>query len=344
MRYTKDLNIGKSIMHVVDAYNDEPVLANRINDLSVTQIEFVAGHIIKNLNSTDLYRCRVVNRNRETIQSIFNILDDRETLVEESKNIVNRLFSIVKKYEGILCGDVLFSLFFHEGQECLAILKFDYQPSFTHQVDFQDGSLSVRLIDQETSLPNAGQKIRKAAFFKKISDEELEVFCVNNCNRSDPDELKSYFTFEFLGIDTVDDPTTLTKKFKDAVSTFSIKYLKDDIQSQLQLHDRAEDELIGGSNIDIVQLAYDAFPNNHQLQADFKEYMGKIGISPSETFPIDKTFVGTKMKAKTIKTDTGITVKAEYDILNDSSKYSQHQNGDGTIDIVIKGVRNIKVK
>lgn len=342
MRYVSDLNIGKSIIHVVDPMTDEPVLSSDFMNLSVSEIEFISKHIVKGLNDDENFRCRAVSKDRETYQRILRILTDRECLVEESRHISNELFQISKKYDGVLAGDLLFSMFFYEGQECLAILKLDYQETYAHEVNFDEGNLSVSLVTQETGLPSAGQRLKKSAYFRKIGDDELEIFAINKYLKSEADELKNYFTFEFLGIEIVDDPTSMTRRFKSTFETWARKNLKDDIEKASEFRDRIDNTLLNSGSVDVQEIAIEVFKGDVQLQNELLDEAGKKGFSPSETFSVDKTWVEKKMKSKQIQTDTGLVIKGEFDLFSDDNKFQMVRNGDGTVDYIIKGVRNVK--
>ncbi len=47
------------------------------------------------------------------------------------------------------------------------------------------------------------------------------------------------------------------------------------------------------------------------------------------------------MKTRAIKTDTGFTIRADFDHYDDQLRFEVRKNGDGTVDYVIKNVRNI---
>jgi len=341
MRYVSDVNVGKSIIHVIDPQGGEPVLANKSMEMNVSELEFITKHVVKALSDDENFRCRCVNKDREVYQSILKIMEDRENLVEESKKMTEKLFEIMKRFDEQPAGDLLFTMFFADGIECLAILKLDYIESYTHQIDFVDGELAVKLVTQETGLPAGGARLKKCAFFKKIGEDDLEILVINKNAKSDPDEIKELFTFEFLGVEIVDDPTSMTRRVRSTFENWARKNLKDDIEKATELRDKVEDVLLNEGDVDVQQIAVEVFQGNVHMQNEMLEEAGKRGLSPSITFPVDKTWVEKKMKAKQIKTDTGLVIKGEYDLFSDSAKFEIRRNGDGTVDYVIKGVRNV---
>lgn len=60
-----------------------------------------------------------------------------------------------------------------------------------------------------------------------------------------------------------------------------------------------------------------------------------------QDFEVDKHWIESKMKVKELKTDTGLVIKGDYDLFKDSQRINMKKNGDGTIDYIIKNVRNI---
>ena len=84
----------------------------------------------------------------------------------------------------------------------------------------------------------------------------------------------------------------------------------------------------------------DRFISNSKLNKDveesLKEYLEDKGID--KDFNIDKKWVESKLKKRSIKTDNGFEIKANLSDFEDPMKYSVRQNENGSIDIVIKNV------
>ena len=134
--------------------------------------------------------------NLETGGAIKNAMDNKilnknsQILVFYCDDLVRLdLFNLLKKHEEIPAGDLLFSMFFAEGVEYLAILKLDYIDSYTHQIGMIENELSVNLITQETSLPTGSSRIKKCAFFKLIEDDELEIMGTDTRRQTNLDGL-----------------------------------------------------------------------------------------------------------------------------------------------------------
>ena len=214
-------------------------------------------------------------------------------------------------------------------------MKLEYQEQLTNKIDFNDGGLEVKLIKNETALPG---KLDHCAFFQYIEETNINIIGINKNKSGDSDEIKKMFTEEFLGIVAYDDATSKTRRIKNMFENWKNKNLRDDIEKALIFSDKIEDVLINDGKFDITEIAKELFENEN-MRNDLLEHAERRKLS--DQIVIDKVWIENKFKSKQIKTNTSVVIKADFDIFNDTTKMEIKHNGDGTIDYIIKGIRNI---
>jgi hypothetical protein len=75
------------------------------------------------------------------------------------------------------------------------------------------------------------------------------------------------------------------------------------------------------------------------MQNEFKAVLQNEGITENRV-PIDKEWAAKKLQRKRLKIDKSIELYIDNDAYKDKDKFEIKRNGDGTIDIILKNVRN----
>ena len=87
--------------------------------------------------------------------------------------------------------------------------------------------------------------------------------------------------------------------------------------------------------VDVKEFAKSSI-QDEVLQESFNERMEDRNLT--ESFEIDKKWVEKKLKNRSIKTDTGFSIKGNLADFKDPMKYSFRRNENGTYDIVLKNI------
>lgn len=339
MRYIRDIMLEKAILHVIDAHADEAILTEKELPINEEVEEFVRKHVLKSLNDDETFSCRFLSENVRVAKNVQSVITDPESFVSVSQDLTQHMYDVIKNSD-IPAGDMLFVQYIADEQRCFGILKLDYQMSYMHNITFEDESLCIGLISQEVGLPNLGQRLKKCAFFTKAPEDRIEMIVLDKKQRIE-DGNENYFVENFLEAVTVSDDTEKTRRFKATVEKWTQKNLKDEIEAADTVRAIVNETLLSDDKIAIDELASQMFENVPEIKESFKEAVADAGYREGSQFDIDKTWIEKKMKSKQIKTDTGVVIRGEFDFFNDSQKFIVKKNGDGTVDYVIKNVRNV---
>jgi len=345
MRYIKDLLLEKAVLHVVDSHADEPIISSRKLDITIEVEEFVRKHVIKALNMDSTSSARFLSDTVKCSKFIKLMINDNEKFEESTKELTKKMFSVIRNTE-IPSGDMLFVQYIADENRCFGILKLDYKDSFNHNITFEDTNLLVNLVTQTSGLPGTGQQLKKCAFFTKGPEDTIEMIVLDQKEILE-DGQKNYFTEKFLECVLVSDSTFKTRKLKPTIEKWVQKNLSEQIELATEVRSLLNEKLLSEEKINPVDMIFE-ITQEPGITESFKEAVSDAGYKSNmfkdDTFTVDKQFIEKSMKTKSIKTDTGVTIKGEFDFFKDSQRFVTHKNGDGTIDYIIKGVRNIVEK
>ncbi|BEP28948.1 nucleoid-associated protein [Helicovermis profundi] len=341
MRYIQDITIEKAILHIVDVGADEPLLANKELELNDSIYEFLYKQIIKGLNDFTNDTAKFYDKNCSIKLAVNNMIEDDNSFVEESKKIAIKLYKTLKKYNDIPSCDLLVCKFASDNENYIAILKLDYQVAYVHEIEYLDDDFFVNMTTQETSLPGVNQKIGNSVFIKSETSNDYDMIAVNKPYKNSENEIIDFFLSDFIEAGEVVDNTGATLLVKDSVEKWIRKNLKEDIDKALDIREDVNDVFLERGVLDVVELTNNIIDESDKREM-FIEELEKKGIDISETIDIDKKWVEKKMKNKSIKTDTGFVLRAEQEFFKDKMRFEIKYNGDGSVNYIIKNVRNIQ--
>jgi hypothetical protein len=336
LRYLQDVSIKKAIIHVLDKGGDDPILNNELLDMGDAFLnEFVRKHVIKSLNNDSAEK--IVFENDEFIvEYIKNLMDDQ--FIEYSKEIAIKLFDLIKNDQEIPSCDLLICEVSNNLDTFYGILKLDYQPSYTHKIDYKEDALQVSLIPHNIGLPSAKQKLKKCIFIGG-KDDQFNGLVINNNKKSDSDYKQNYFINEFVKGKKKIDSTQKTKIVKAEVEKWARKNLKEDIEKASELRENLNTSFVEEDSVALEKITEGVLTS--EQEEDMRKYIEKKGIDFDDHINIDRKWVDKKMKSKSLKTDTGVTIRGKFEVFKDKNLFEMKRNGDGTVDYIIKNVRNI---
>ena len=314
--------IHKFIIHVLDKNSDTPIL----NDFE--------GRVSQDIEAFFQKKISKVSRDNDIRTAVFNdysnnlikkcceqIIYDESSFLNNSKEIAAYLFDVMKLNATLESCDLAICLYSQKDEKKVAILKLDYNKSYTHSIEFKDDKFNI----QETKTV----KIAALVGLSGMNDEyHLRVLDKD----AEKEEANSKFVTEFLNATKVKDDKYKTKMFKAFVDSY-IAHLYSDMKQGEDVRGMLLYMLREKQKLDIDEFADKAIKDD--LKDSFKDHIEEKGI---ESFNIDKKWVEKNLKNRHIKTDTGFEIKGKMDDFEDFMKYGIRHNGNGTIDIVIKNV------
>ncbi|HBG0292570.1 TPA: nucleoid-associated protein [Clostridioides difficile] len=324
--------IHKFIIHVLDKNSDTPIL----NDFE--------GRVSQDIEAFFQKKISKVSRDNDIRKAVFNdysnnlikkcceqIIYDESSFLNNSKEIAAYLFDVMKLNATLESCDLAICLYTEKDEKKVAILKLDYNKSYTHSISFEDDKFNIQMSKNEINIQET--KMVKIAALVGLSGMNDEYHLRVLDKDAEKEETNSKFVTEFLNATKIKDDKYKTKVFKGLVDAFIANLYSDmkqgeDVRSILLYMLREK------QNLDINEFADKVIKDD--LKESFKDNAEEKGIDGS--FNIDKKWVEKNLKNRHIKTDTGIEIKGKMDDFEDFMKYGIRHNVNGTVDIIIKNV------
>lgn len=342
MEYINDINIQEAIIHIVDSNGEEPILNEYNLELNEDTYKFLYKHIEKCFKDEELkYAVFNPERNivKEVVQDYLNGIDN--DLIGLSQELARQLFIIMKTNINIPSSDLLVVSLVTDKGPMIGILKMDYVKNFTHQVDFREEKIGIRIVPQAAGLPGSGQRIQKAAFIKPIRENERYNLMVIDKQRKSKDEDEygaNYFINNFLGCSIISNERDMTKTFLKATENWTRSNVTQDADKAERIRTKVKEKLREEEVINIEELSNELFKEEPHIKEDFSKFVKSHNLD--DEIPVDKQWVEKKLKRVRLKIDKDIDLYINEEAYHDLSKFEIQRNGDGSINMIIKHVIN----
>ena len=326
--------IHKFIIHVLDKNSDTPILNDFEGRVSQDMDLFFQKKISKVSRDNDI-RTAVFNDYSSNLikKCCEQIIYDENSFLSNSKEIAAYLFEIMKANATLESCDLAICLYSQKDEKGIAILKLDYNKSYTHSIEFENDKFNIQMSTNEVNIQETKAiKIGAIIGLSGMNDEyHLSVLDKD----AEKEETNSKFVTEFLNATKIKDDKYKTKMFKNTAENWITNALGNDIKQAEDVRSILNYTLKEKHEVDINDFVDNSIKDD-ELKDSFKEHMEEKGLD--ESFSIDKKWVEKKLKKRNIKTDNGFEIKGNLTDFEDPMKYTVRQNQNGSIDIIIKNV------
>lgn len=341
MEYIKEVNIMEAVIHVLDSNGDEAILNEFGLELNDEIYAFLLKHIQKCFKDEEL-KYAVYNEERNVVKDVCQeYLNGHNNLLEVSKELARQMFVLMKSKGNIPSCDLIVVSISTDFGPMLAILKMDYIKNYMHTIDFVEDKIGINIIPQFTGLPGSGQKIQKCAFIKPLRGENnFDLMIVDKQKKSkNNDEYGSnYFVENYLGCSIVDNERDVTKNFYMAAEKWTRNNLAENADKAEKVRTAVKKKLREEDAIDIKTFTETVFKDQEEVQENFMQFAKENGVK--ENVNIDKEWVEKKLKRVRLKIDNDVDLYLNEDVYHDFERFEIKRNGDGSINIILKHVRN----
>ena len=325
--------IHKSIVHVLDKNSENPIL----NDYELKnnrEVDLFFQKIINKISKDDnLRKCTYKKFNDNLIQSCCEqIIYDESTFLQNSKEIAAYLFDVMQTAQEIESCDLAICLYSVKDQTNVAIIKFDYQESYTHKIDFVEDKFNIQINKNEIGISMKNVPKQAALIGPAGVNDEYHLRVLDK--DAEKENIDSSFTETFLKVDKVVDDKYKTKMTLKWTEVYIENTIATDVKKAEEVRAGLHYKLLENSEFNVEDFA--KFYIGEELKDSYLEYMQEKGVEG--IFFIDQKWTSKKLKSRSLKTDTGFTLKGKLVDLEDPTKYSLRKNENGTFDIVIKNV------
>ncbi|MEG2353437.1 MAG: nucleoid-associated protein [Clostridium sp.] len=341
MEYIKELNIIDGVIHILDNTAVEPILNEFALDLNEEIYTFLYKHIQKCLSDEEL-KYAIFTEGRNIIKEVsYEYLSGHSNLLDASKELARQMFTTMKSNGNIPSCDLITVSISTEYGPMLGILKMDYVKNYMHNIEFVDNKLGINIIPQVTGLPGSGQKIQKCAIIKTSKCDnkyDLMVLDKQKKGKHNDDYGSNYFIDTYLGCEIINNERDMTKNFLHATEQWTRNNLSDNADKAEKLRRTAKKKLQEEEHIDVLDFAQEIFGENEEITKDFLSFSKVNGVS--DKVEVDREWVDKKLKRVRLKIDGDIDLYLSGEAYKDFERFEIKRNGDGSINIIVKHIRN----
>lgn len=337
MEYINDINIKKAVIHILENDGTNPILNENLLELNEDTYKFLYKHIEKTLKDNKIKYARFVEKDNELKDICYNILEYKISLLEGSKRIANQLYSIMRSNNTIPSCDLIIAEILTDIGPFIGILKIDFIENYGHKIEN-----SIISIAQSQGLPKSGQKIQKAAFIRpKKFSREFDLLVLDKMKKVKGEEeyAINYFIHQFLGCNLVTNERDMTKNFIDYTEKWIMDNIKDTTEA-LNIQKLVKDKLKNDSEIDIYEFVEEIGDVSNNKQA----LIEKFENSNLTEVKVDKDWVEKKFEKVVLNLDDKIKISMQEEDYADPNKFEIIKNGDNTINVVLKFIKDIEIK
>ncbi|MBB6716345.1 nucleoid-associated protein [Clostridium gasigenes] len=341
MEYINDINIQEAVIHVLDNGADKPILNEYSLDLSDTVYNFLYKLTEKALNDDSLKYARFNHDNR-------NLVDEASqeylnggclNIIDISKEYANIMFAFMQMNPSIPSCDLITLSIITDQGPMVGILKLDHEKDFTHNIEFVEGKIGINIVEHLTSLSS---KIKKAAFIKPFRiDQKVDLMLLDKTPAKTKEEYGvNYFTKNFLDCGVVANEKDITRTFMGAMEKWIKINEYDNAGRAIGFRNFIRNKLMEEEIINIDELAEEIF-TGAQDQVEFIDMLDGYGIQ--EEIILDRKYLDKKLSKVKLKIGD-IDLQIPQGRYLDPTYFEIKNNGDGSINMIIKNIANYMEK
>lgn len=332
MRNIDEIIINKVVLNVLDRENNDVILADKELELTEKVYEYFESHILKILKDEEA-RFACFGEEKNIVKDMCNeIFEDEEQFADISSKLSGYMFKCMGADEKESSGDMAACLFESQEGRFLAILKLNFINSYCNFVRDNEGTPEVTVGVNHSGLPGLSHKVSRAVVIREAKDEGRYNMLVLDRDK------EGFFINSFLKCSFIRDRQENTRIISRVSEQFARKAFKDNAQEAEQFRTRLSDYLRNEDRFDVYKVAEENF-NDIMVKNEFKAVMANEGIIENDV-PIDREWAEKKLKRKRLKVDKSIELYIDNEVYKNKDKFQIKRNGDGTIDIILKNVKN----
>nr|MDE6851557.1 nucleoid-associated protein [Lachnospiraceae bacterium] len=168
-----DIIIRRAVVHILDGELGYPVFSEQELELTPDINDFLRAHLYKVLAGDDLKKCYFSEEEPSEVYEMVQNLEE-ENLVAVSKQLTERLYSIMNSNVSIPSADLVTVTFQMQGKRYLALLKMNYKESFVHMTQAEEAGNVNQIIRYRATLPATGSKLAEAVVID-LQDATVQI-------------------------------------------------------------------------------------------------------------------------------------------------------------------------
>ncbi len=331
MREIDELIINKAVICIMDKNGKEPVIPTAETVLTEGNYEYFVKHLLRCFADEDA-RPATFNEGPNMLKDMLDeMLEGEEHFVSNCGKISRLMHRAISNEEKEPSGDLAVLEFECKRGKFIALMKLNFSEGFCHILSDEDGKVSIGIERNTVVLPGPGQKIQHVMVY----GGEKEVFVYDR-------DMDGWFVRGFGRMIPGRDERTNLKAVRKAVETFARKAFDEDPIEAESFRRKVGERLRTDDFFDVQSVANMCI-ESPEKQEIFTQTIQSAGIQENR-IKIDKEWAEKKMQRKRLKMDKDIDLYIDVDAYNDKERFKITNNGDGTVDIVLKNIKNFTEK
>lgn len=336
MHIIEEINIRHMVVHILDNQLTVPVLSMDEVPSGMDVKTFFSTHILKTINDDALKTCAFSEDPHPFMTCLLDYKEERKNFVEFSKDIAEQLFSLMSVHTMIPACDLAVIHFNLMTKPHVALLKLDYQSTFTHFTDFESDQNINTIMEYKTTLPGLRQKVSEAVIIRL---EDFQVKVLEKKHELDG-QLDYYISKIYLKCATHLSSRDQMKIVKQTTDHVAKKFFEDNPEKKVEIKQNLYEALEKTGKIDLEKFANQTFPNHSEVKEVFMDKLEKKGLETPMVQLEEKTITRSFEKQR-VKTDNGIEIKIPVELYNDPNTMEFITSADGKISIILKNIGKI---
>lgn len=332
MRDIDEIIIEKVLLNVIDKENKSVTFCSSEMELTDEICEYFEKHILKCLKDEDAKPAKYFGEINVVRDLCDEMIKDNENALQNAKKLSQYMYKCICDDEDAVSGDFAVCMFETKSGKFIALMKLDFSSCYTHCIKEDEGNIKISISKSQTGLPSLSQKVQKAVFIKEYKqNNNYDMLLLDK-------EPEGYFAGAFLNCKLVRDSRENTKILRNVSENFARKAFKDNAHEAERFRNSLAETLRTVDRVNIEKLVEESF-KDEAIKKEYKETLMSEGLKEPDV-SIDKEWAEKKLKRKRLKVDKDIELYIDSEAYNDKDKFQIKRNGDGTIDIIIRNVKN----
>ncbi|MGO2083346.1 nucleoid-associated protein [Vagococcus sp.] len=325
------MEITKAILHILDREAGHLICSQAVLDLNEYAVKQYLEGVVKQLQKAEF---KLGQLSEETL--LYQKIKESDVSFEEkTADIAQDLFDSLAISEDAPSGDLLF----FEGKDqkgpLFGIVKFNYKPSYTHFVDYQEDIMQNNIILNKTIFPSPTQRIEECLLVDQMTYQTQIV----EKKYQFEGQKRFFITERWLKIDPTPTVTENLKIVKKAVKEISNKYNESEFVAFSQAQQAIFESIEEQGSLDNQRIAESVFETNLSAQNDYLDLVKQTRFS--EEIPNNVPKYEKKYSKQKFKLTNGIELTIPVDVFKDKEIVEFINHPDGTLSVMIKNVEEV---
>lgn len=321
------------ILHVLDKNSGNLIASQDELDLNQPSLHEYIEKLIEKFKNSDYKTGQLTDG--DAISTIISDTNE-QSFAEKATTLAEELFEIIAPSDAIPAGDLLVVEFSEGAEDFFSILKLNFQPRYTHAVEYQDDKLVNNLVLNQAVLPAATQKVDEGIIINLMNGSYMLVekkYLIDG-------HRTNYFSEKFLKIQPENSTKDNIQVIKQAVKSVASKFEMPEHEVLAETQNTIFDTVQNEGEIKTSAIAESVFKGNVSAQQAYQQIMDTKQLDDDIAVPNTER-IEKKYRLQRFKLDSGIEISIPMDIYQDKSKVEFINKPDGTMSLVIKDIASI---